>query len=207
MSTVNITATVREPMSRGANNRLRKQGFTPGVLYGGAKRINVPIQIPTRELAAALEKSTDSAFLTLQLDGGNTYLVLPREIQYGAIKRDLRHIDLQIVERDEEVRTTVPVRIVGTNEEPLQYGLLEIEVKGKPADLPGSLNVDVSALAVGDTIFVSDLEIPAGVELISNPEDMVVGVVASTEAPVEEAGEEVAEDAAGEPEATESPNS
>lgn len=136
MSTMTIQASVRQAAGKGGVKRLRQQGFVPGIVYGGAKGINVPIQVPERQLSAVLNKGSSSAFFTLQLDDGSRHLVLPREIQYGKIKRDLRHIDLLVVEQDEEVRTTIPVRIVGTNQAPLQYGLLEIELKAKPAQIP-----------------------------------------------------------------------
>ncbi|NLW18023.1 MAG: 50S ribosomal protein L25 [Firmicutes bacterium] len=197
MSMLTIQASIREAKGKGAVQRLRQQGLVPGVVYGGAEGLNLPIQLSQRELSAALTKDADSAFFTLQLDDGSTHLVLPREIQYSKIKRDLLHIDFQVVARDEEVRTTVPVRFVGENQAPLQYGLLEIELKAKPAHVPAGFDVDISGLEVGQTITVADLEIPAGVELISSPEEMVVSVVASTQEPVDEEGDEEAE-AAGE---------
>lgn len=195
MSTITIKASTRQTMSKRALKRLRQQGVVPGIVYGGAKDMNLPVQIMERDLNAALARGAESAFLTLQLDDGSTHLVLPREIQYGKIKRELRHIDLLVVERDAEVRTTIPVRIVGTNEAPLQYGLLEIEVRAKPADIPAGFDVDVSELEMGQTIFVSDLDIPAAVELISGSEEMVVSVVTSSQQPTEaaDATDEVAE--------------
>lgn len=192
MSTV-IKASTRQPMSTGALNRLRAEGVVPGIVYGGAKDMNMPVQISERALNLALTKGSDSAFFTLQLDDGSTHLVLPREIQYGKIKRDLRHIDLLVVEADAEVRTTVPVRIIGTNEAPLQYGLLEIEVRAKPADIPAAFEVDVSELEMGATIFVSDLDIPTTVELFSSLEETVVSVVASSQQVEEEATEDTDE--------------
>jgi large subunit ribosomal protein L25 len=195
MSTVSITASPRQDISKGALKHLRQQGFVPGIVYGGADRMNLPVQISARELSLALERSTESAFLTLTLDDGSKHLVLPREIQYGTIKRDLRHIDLLVVERDAVVKTTIPVHIMGTNQAPLQYGLLEIEVKAKPADIPAGFEVDVTGLQMGETIYVSDLDIPAAVELISELDEMVVSVVTSSEEPAdeEEAEEEATE--------------
>lgn len=193
MSTVTIQASTRQAMGKGALKRLRRQGIVPGIVYGGAEDMNLPVQIPERELNAALARSSESAFLTLQLDDGTTHLVLPRETQYGKIKRDLLHIDLLVVERDADVRTTIPVRIIGTNEAPLQYGLLEIEVRAKPADIPAGFDVDVSELEMGETIYVSDLDIPAAVELISSTEEMVVSVVTSSQEPDEEATEDTEE--------------
>lgn len=203
MSTVNIAASPRPAMSKGALRRLRQQGIVPGIVYGGADRVRLPVQIPARELSAALDRATESAFLTLTLDDGSSHLVLPRDVQYGTIKRDLRHIDLLVVERDAVVRTTIPVRIVGTNEAPLQYGLLEIELSAKPADMPAGFEVDVTNLETGETIHVRDLEIPAEVELISDPEEMVISVIASSlqpEADTDEVAEATAA-TAGEPEA------
>jgi large subunit ribosomal protein L25 len=192
-------------MSKGALNRLRTEGVIPGIVYGGAKDMNLPVQITERDLNVVLAKASESAFFTLQLDDGSTHLVLPREIQYGKIKRDLRHIDLLVVEADAEVRTTIPVHIVGTNEAPLQYGLLEIEVRAKPADIPAAFEVDVSKLQMGHTVFVSDLDIPAAVELFSPLEETVVSVVASSQQlEEEEPTDEVAEaehDTADEPKA------
>ncbi len=207
MSTVNIKASARKVTSKGALNRLRQQGLVPGVVYGGAERMSLPVQISERELSTALGRGAESAFLTLTLDDGSTHLVLPREVQYGTIKRDLRHIDLLVVERDAAVKTTVPVRIVGTNEEPLQYGLLEIEVSAKPADMPAGFEVDVSDLETGESIHVRDLTIPAGVELLSDLEEMIVSVITSSQEPLDEEAEgedeavETAEPVTDEPEA------
>lgn len=189
MSTVSIQASARKAMGKGALKRLRQKGIVPGIVYGGAEQMSLPVQISERELSTALGRGSESAFLTLTLDDGSTHLVLPREIQYGSIKRDLRHIDLLVVERDAEVRTTIPVRIVGTNEAPLQYGLLEIELSAKPADMPAGFEVDVSNLETGETIYVRDLEIPAEVELISDLEEMVVSVITSSQQPEAEDAE------------------
>lgn len=200
MSTVSILASARKAMGKGALKRLRQKGIVPGIVYGGAEQMSLPVQISERELSTALGRGSESAFLTLTLDDGSTHLVLPREVQYGSIKRELRHIDLLVVERDAEVRTTIPVRIVGTNEAPLQYGLLEIELSAKPADMPAGFEVDVSNLETSETIYVRDLEIPAGVELISDLDEMVVSVITSSQQ-AEEEDAEGADEASGTAEA------
>ena len=180
MSTVKIKAQRRQPMSKGALKELRRQGFVPGVVYGRSIE-SLPVQLPAKEITTTLEKSGESTFLTLELEDGATQLVLPREVQYHMITREMLHVDLLAVARDEEVRTTVPVRVVGTSKSPLQYGLLEIEVRGKPAQIPAGFEVDVTGLVEGDQLYVRDLDIPEGLELFSDLDEAVVGVVEATE--------------------------
>lgn len=186
MSKMNITAAPRQVAGQAALKQLRRDGFVPGIVYGGTGTINFPVQFEAKELASILARGSESAFFTLTLADGSEHLVLPREIQYGAIRRDLRHVDLLIVDRDEAVRTVIPVRIVGHNEEPLQYGLLEIEVRGKPGDIPAGFEIDVTDFEVGHTVFVRDLDIPEEVELLSDLDEMVLGVVMASEEIVEE---------------------
>ena len=195
MSNFSLKVSLRERGSKSALSSLRAQGFVPGVVYGGRDAVSISVQIPLRPLQEALAMGSQSAFLTLEFEDGRSYLAIPRDIQYGHIKRDLRHIDFMVVESDQEVRTMIPVHIVGSSDAPLQYGLLEIELSAKPADMPPGFEVDVSELAEGDTIYVRDLVIPAGVELLSNEEEMVVSII--TRSAVIEEGEDEDEEAEG----------
>jgi large subunit ribosomal protein L25 len=212
---------VEERAERGsaAVRRLRKQGFIPGVIYGGG---NDPFafSVQERELRRAL--TTDhglNAILDVDVDGDARPAIV-KEYQRDPISGRVTHVDLVQVRLDRVIQTTVGIELVGDSPGVREGGVLqqvarEITVEALPMEVPERIEVDVSGLAIGDSIRLEDVTVPEGVRFVDDPHETVIATVTvptRVEEPEEvleegeegaEAAEEGAEPAAeaGEPEA------
>ncbi len=179
MAEITLVAEVRAERGSAASRRLLAAGRIPGVVYGHGDT-PVAVAVNARSLRAAL--STDSgvnALLDLDVDG-ERHLAIARELQRHPVRQTVSHVDFQVVRRDEVVSVEVAVNLVG---EPLvvsraggsvEHLVLATQVRAKPADIPSSLEVDVSEMAIGDTITLGDVALPRGVELEGDAETAVV---------------------------------
>jgi large subunit ribosomal protein L25 len=182
--------------------RLRAEGFVPAVLYGSHVEAT-PIQLEGKALQKALAKAGGNVLIALQIGNKKPVLTLAREIQRDPIRHHILHLDFYQVVMTEKITAEVPLVFVG--ETPaikrggiLVHGLNTVEVQCLPADLPGSIEVDLSSLVeFHDMISVADLQVPPSVVIMSEPES----VVARIEAPrLVEEEVEVAAAAPAEPE-------
>jgi large subunit ribosomal protein L25 len=128
----------------------------------------------------ALSGESGTNTLLSLVAGDRTYLTLARELQRHPVKGTLTHVDFQIVRRDEVIAAEVPISLVGEAIE-VQHadGLVEqqlfaLGVHARPADIPTGIEVDISALTIGDAIRVADLALPPGVTTEVDPESAVV---------------------------------
>jgi large subunit ribosomal protein L25 len=173
-----VAETGRVTGSRSAG-RLRAQGKVPAVIYGhGMDPISVAVE--GRALRSALNtEAGTNALLTLEVDG-TSHLTMARDLQRHPVRNTVVHVDFQIVRRDEVMAVEVPLTLVG-DAEAVRRGdgmvdqqLHTLSVSATPDRIPNSIEVDISALAVGDTIRVSDLPLPEGVSADLDPETAVV---------------------------------
>jgi large subunit ribosomal protein L25 len=170
------------------------------------------VSVDGRDLRAALTTQAGlNALLSLRVDG-KTHLTLAREIQRHPVRHTVLHVDFQIVRRDEVVSAEVPVNLVGEaiqvsqNQGVIGQPLTSLTVHATPDRIPNSLEVDISEMAIGDTIRVRDLPLPSGVRTDLDPEEAVVTAQASaTAAQVAAEGEPAAEGEAAAGEATSTP--
>ncbi|MAT44470.1 MAG: 50S ribosomal protein L25 [Anaerolineaceae bacterium] len=167
-------------------NRLRREGKIPAVIYG-SKMEPLPITLNLREASKTLAAATASSLVTIKV-GGKDHTVLVREKQKNFIRNELLHVDFQAVSMTEKIRASVSVITQGTSlavkdmSAVLVNGLTEIEVLAFPQDLPESFVVDISSLTeLGSSITVSDLDVPKNVEILSNPDDVIVTATGKTE--------------------------
>ena len=207
-----IRAERREALGKGASRRLRRLGDkAPAILYGGGVD-PVPLSIAYRELGRAMQQEAFfSQVLHVQVEDKTQACVL-RELQRHPATERVQHIDLLRIREDVAMHLHVPIHFV--NEDRcvgvklgggrLTHNLIEVEVRCLPKDLPEAIDVDVEALDVGDSLHLSDLKLPQGVEipalaLGADHDTPVVGVMArrggAEEAAAEEA-EQADEDAA-----------
>ena len=183
--------------------RLRREGLVPGVVYGPVVEGTVSVSVERRNFEKFFQQNGHSTVLTLEWDGGSQP-VLIREVQVDPVSRDPLHIDFFAPNMLVTLRQTVPVALhgVGDHEGVLQHLLNEIEIEALPADLPHQLDVDASGLVnVGDAVYVSDVQVPERVTLITNPEEMIASLIAEAAEEAEAAAEEAAEAEAAEGEA------
>jgi large subunit ribosomal protein L25 len=177
---------------------LRRQGIVPGVVYG-PKIDPVHIQVAYRPLQVILMRAGGTHLINLTADG-NSYPVLAREVQRDVIKGDILHVDFLAVDLLSKIRTEIPVHFI--NESPAVTGRLgnlvngasTIEIEALPADLPERVDVDLSGLVnINDSIHVRDLNLGDTIDIVSDPDEMIVRItalVAEEEEVVEEAAEE-----------------
>lgn len=190
---------------------LRREGLVPGVVYGPVVDETVSVSVNQREFDKFYMQHGHSTIFTLKWDGGSQP-VLIREVQIDPVRRDSLHVDFFAPNMNVKLRQSIPVVLVHHSEDidgtaVLQHVLNEIEVEALPADLPNEIQADISSLKViGDSIHVSDLEVPAKVEFITDADTTVASVIPmAVEAEPEEEtegeeaeGEEAEEAAEGE---------
>ncbi|HKI50897.1 MAG TPA: 50S ribosomal protein L25/general stress protein Ctc [Geothermobacteraceae bacterium] len=207
MATANLTVTVREKTGKGVSRELRRQGRIPAVVYGTSME-PCPISVDPKELHEAMD--TEAGLNTLlTLKGAGPFdgkAVILKEMVVGPIKREPLHADFHAIDMQRTVNVMVPVHPVGKSKGEKEGGNLEIvrheiEVVCLPTAIPSTIEIDITALEVGDVLHVGDVALPEGVEL---PADVNFTVITCT-APVvekvedEEEGEaiEAAVEAAG----------
>lgn len=172
MAEIKIAAKVRSEFGKGAARRARRDGLVPAVIYGhGEKPIH--IALPAREVGVALK--TSNVLLDIDL-GAQVELTLPKSVVRDPIKGTLEHIDLILVRRGERVVVSVPVHTFGKYD---QDGILEhvhnsIEVEVEATSIPAHLELDMEGLVAGDSLFASNVKLPDGVTLVSDPKMVVV---------------------------------
>jgi len=168
-----LDARQREPSTKNAMRRLRREGMVPGIVYG-ADRAPMPITMEYRAVKKNLSREAFfSHILTLNV-GDATERVILRDLQRHPVNALVMHMDLQRVSEDEEIRVRVPLHFVGEEVAPgvkfergeVSHMLSEVEVSCLPKDLPEFIEVDISALHLNDSLHLSDLKIPQGVEVV-----------------------------------------
>jgi large subunit ribosomal protein L25 len=179
---------------------LRREGFVPGVLYG-REFDSLSLQFDERVLSRVLSQVGGSQLISVNVEGKKApEMALVREVQRDPIRGTVLHVDLYRVLMTERLTAEVPLAVVGEspiitkNEGILLHGLSSIEVECLPGDLVDSIEVDLSTLLqVDDAIMVADLAIPAGIDVLTDPEETVVRVAPLAEEEVIPIGPEVEE--------------
>jgi large subunit ribosomal protein L25 len=161
--------------------RLRRAGKVPAVMYG-LETDTIKVAVPARELNHILAgESGANTLITLRMDG-DEHLTLARQIQRHPTRGDLIHVDFIRVRRDVAVAAEVPVNLLGEPEGVRDGGVLEqlvftLSVEAKPEDIPPAVEVDVSAMGIGDQLRIEDLRLPAGVAVQQEADELVVQIV------------------------------
>ncbi|MSX45915.1 MAG: 50S ribosomal protein L25/general stress protein Ctc [Actinobacteria bacterium] len=174
----------RTEFGKGASRRARRDGLVPAVIYGHGEKPQ-HITLPARELGVALKQS--NVLLDIMVDG-KAELTLPKAIVRHPLKQILEHVDLVLVRRGEKVVVAVPVHALGEHD---RDGILEhvnntIDVLVEATAIPSFLEVDIAGMHAGESRYASDVKLPAGVELESDPKTIVVHLSEKSTAVVEE---------------------
>ena len=198
----NIKATVRTDKGKGASRRLRHADKVPAILYGG-KDEPIALELDHNKVNNMADyEAFYSHILTLEIDGKKHQAIL-KDMQRHPYKPKLTHLDFQRVEKGHKLHTNLPLHFL--NEETAKgvkdeggvvvHHVNDVEIMVLPKDLPEYLEVDIANLSVGDTIHLSDLKLPQGVELVelTKGEDHDQAVVSITAPRVEK--EETEEEA------------
>lgn len=199
--TVTLSATAREKTGKGAARQARFQKQIPAVIYGHG-RPTQPLMVDARALEKALTGiEPESTLIELTVDGKKARTLI-REIQRHPTRPDIIHVDFYEIKADEKVTLKVPVRLVGTPDGVRNEGGVldqvtrEVEIEVLPENIPDRVELDASALKIGDSLHVRDLTIPNAVILTGA--DLTIATVVppraeEVAAPTPEAAAEVAE--------------
>jgi large subunit ribosomal protein L25 len=218
-----IQASVRTILGK-ETKRLRRAGELPGVVYGPILPDPISVTVDMKELDRMYHAYGSNLLVDISVDGG-TYPVYMRTVTMNRMARQPQHVEFYAPNMRIEMTASVPVMIVGEpgNDTALVTVAREsIDVRGLPDALPSSFEVDISALLeIDQAIYVHDLTVPEGVEVLTDGDEMIVKLSAPTlqreaeaeaaeeleaaaEAAEAEGAEEVAEDSAEAPEEDES---
>ena len=190
MATVSLSANSRDGKGKGAARSLRSQGQVPAVIYGHGRDPQA-LALNARDLDKMLSHiQAESTVIEVTVDG-HTAKTLIREIQRHPIKRQILHVDFQALVAGEKVTVSIPIVLLGVPEGVrLEGGVLdqtlrEIEIEVDPSNIPDHVEYDITNMVIGDSVHISDLKVPEGVEVIDDPETSVA-VLAAPRAVIEE---------------------
>jgi len=199
-----ITVEKRNDEGKGASRRLRRAGFVPAIVYGGEVK-PVSIQIQHKDVWMASQNEWFySSILDLSLSG-DVQKVLLRDMQRHPFKQLVLHLDFQRVNENEAIRVRVPLHFLNQEKSPagktsgvvITHEMNDVEISCLPKDLPEYLEVDLGEIGVGDIVHLSEIKLPAGVEIpelrFGKEHDHAVAVAKEIKEEVEEA--QVAADA------------
>ncbi|NWG30147.1 MAG: 50S ribosomal protein L25/general stress protein Ctc [Rhodocyclaceae bacterium] len=180
-----INATQRDVQGTSASRRLRRAGRVPGIVYGGSAAPQM-IELDHNELFQALRKEAFHSSIINLVIGGTKEMCLLRDVQMHPVKRQIRHVDFQRIDATHKIHQKVPLHFINAEIAPgvklaggmVQHVMTELDVKCLPKDLPEFIEVDLKDLQGGQSLHVSQLKLPAGVEAVHHGEgDPVVATI------------------------------
>jgi large subunit ribosomal protein L25 len=211
---IEITAIERLLKGTGASRRLRHSGKTPGILYGGKDEAK-SIELDSKELMMKFKhEAFHASILSLNLDGKSEKVLL-RDYQLHPVKDNILHIDFQRIDENKKLNAKIPFHFLNQEIAPgvkleggiVSHIMIDVDISCLPKNLPAYIEVDLINLAIGDSIHLSEVKIPEGVELtgLSEENDPIITSVSKPKVVVEEVitpeegeeGEEGAEGAEG----------
>ena len=178
-TTNKLTVDVRTSTGKGASRRARREGKVPAVLYGHGSDPQ-HLELSARDYAAVLRHSGTNAVLVLDING-QEQLALTKALAIHPIRRSITHADLIIVRRGEKVTVEVQVIVEGEAESGtlVTQDATTIEIEAEALSIPESLTVSVEGVEEGTQILAGEVPLPSGVTLVSDPEMLVVNIVAA----------------------------
>jgi large subunit ribosomal protein L25 len=191
MEQIELTAAPRRVIGKQVK-ALRRSGQVPAILYGRSVE-PVALQVDARTLNRVLSRAGQSRLIKLNVEGREPHMALAREIHREPITGSLYHVDFLAVSMTERIKVQVQIALVGESpavqrgEGVLVHALNSVDIECLPGDLIDAIRVDVSGLDKVDAqIAIKDLAVPAGIQILANPDEMVVRVTPVREEKVEE---------------------
>jgi large subunit ribosomal protein L25 len=213
MATIEVNAVSRSVQGTGASRRLRRAGKVPAIVYGASEKAQV-VELDHKAILLQLRhEAFHSSILQMNIDGKKESVLL-RDVQMHPWKHEVLHIDFQRVDAKQKIHMRVPLHFINEEIAPgvklgggvVNHIMTELEVSCLPGDLPEYLEVDLAALELGDSVHLSEVKLPSGVESVQlgrGDDSVVVSVqVPRVVSETEEAAEGAEEVEAG---AAESP--
>ncbi|HYN98119.1 MAG TPA: 50S ribosomal protein L25 [Actinomycetota bacterium] len=171
----------RTELGKGPASRYRVEGLVPAVFYGSSDE-PVSLLVDAKQMSQALHTEAGGNVLININVEGKSRLTVAREIQRHPIRGTILHVDFVHVARDQKIEAHVPLHLVGDSRGVHEGGVLdqhmhEIHVEAKPTDVPTNVEIDITNLGIGDSLHVSDIVVPSGVEVLTPAEELVAAVV------------------------------
>lgn len=187
---------VRERTGKGGAREARRQGYVPGVLYGGGLG-PVAIKLKRNEVVKAINTGSFLATTATLVHKGEKQLVIPQDIQLHPVTDQPMHVDLYRVDEKQQVKVEVPVQFTGEAVSPgiKRGGTLNVvrhtvELLVPAGNIPEGLSADVSALDIGDNVKISDIALPSDAEPTITDRDFTIATIAGRTAAIEPAEDE-----------------
>ena len=196
METMQLVAESREASTKGAAREVRRNGRIPAVLYGEGEP--KAISVDAKDWGLRFGHVSGNTILTMKL-GKDEHRVLVKDTQDNILTDSVMHIDFYAIHAGQKLHTTVPVHLEGNPPGVKEGGILEhiiesLDIVCLPKDMPSQFSLDISGLQLGDSLHISDLTVPEGVEVRADAKDTMVVVSHpkgnETAAESDEAGED-----------------
>ena len=203
-SVLNVETRVRT--GKGGSRKVRQDGLVPAVVYGkGVEALNLRLEPKALQQAVATEAGWNT-LITLKGDGPfDGLVVILKDLQIDAIRRNPTHVDFLAIDLKKTLAVMVPVQPVGKSQGEIEGGTLqlvrhEVEVYCLPTNIPTSIEIDVTALNIGEVVHIDEVSLPEGVESQNDVNFTVLTIVGrmAEEVEVDEEGEEGEEEVATE---------
>lgn len=202
MADARPTLEAEERTERGSREtrRLRRDGWVPGVVYGGrtGETDATAFKVNARELRRFLHDS--SALIDLKVGSGKKLPVIVKDRQLHPVRGEVLHIDLLQVRLDEKIHTTVAIDIEGAEAAPgvkeggvMEHVTRELNIETLPTDIPERIVVDVSGMEINGTLALTELSPPEGVVFLDDPQETVIATITPPKG-IEEPEEEIEEE-------------
>ena len=201
MKAISLAASPRTLTKTTGSKKVRQGGGLPGVVYGNGDPQS--IELEANQFGKAAKSTEAKNFLVELVIEGEKSIALVQDVQKNPLTNGFIHVDLKRLTKDSVVTAQVPLRPVGTAEGVKLGGVMQtsmhtVTLKGRPADIPESLEPDVTNLDVGQSLHLVDLDLPKGVVAIGSPKALVIAVATSRMQMMAEAEEAAAAEAAAE---------
>ena len=183
---IEFKATKRVEQGTGASRRLRRAGQIPGIIYGSGEAQNIALD--HNELYHLLRKEAfHASILSVNIDGTKQPVLL-RDTQWHPFRQQVLHLDFQRIDANQKIHLKVPLHFVNADTNPavklggcmISHTINELDVGCLPGNLPEFIEVDLKDLEAGQSIHVSQLKLPEGVELVAHVEGDPVVATALT---------------------------
>ena len=173
-----LKGTIREPKAKAKQQR--KQGIIPGVLYGKSLDDSISLQFPLRDVEHFLRRNAVGYKVDIEIEG-KKHLALVKEVTYTPAVNTIQHLSFQALTKGEIVTSTATIVLLNEEKiiETIQQTLFEITYKGAVEDLFTRVEVDLEGMEIGDSILVSELNVPnkERIEVVNQEDTMVVSIV------------------------------
>jgi large subunit ribosomal protein L25 len=176
-----LKAEPRAQTGKGAARKIRAAGRVPAVVYGHGVE-SLPVSVDAKELFHLLHTDAGMNVLVDMRLNSDQFLAMPREVQRDHIRGQFLHVDFLRIRRDEKIGVEVPIHLVGESHGVKEGGVVEhhlwnLHLECFPQDVPPSIDADISALGINESLKVSDLQIPDKLTLLTSPDEVIVSVV------------------------------